>query len=346
MKRLIAVIAAGLSLVWLTPAVAQQQGQIKVYSSCGTASYSVGKLNYATGLPTGETCTSGSGGGSALPNSTATTASPTYTTGTNNNLSTDIHGSIRNLNMDASGNPLDNLAPINCGTTDTFVQCFAQGAANLVTLGANQSVNTAQVNGVTTLTGTGATGTGSQRVTVATDSATIAGSAPSTILTDKIDQTTPGTTNAVAIKDVNNVAPDFTTTAPVGPMIAPGKNVAGVFTQAVSETCSSGNVANATVACTLATASSKTTYITGFTMTADGATVGLAVSCTLTGTITGTMTFTFGYPIGVAVPAQPLNVQFSYPIPASATNTTIVASCPASGTGGTNAAISATGFLL
>lgn len=47
-------------------------------------------------------------------------------------------------------------------------------------LTANQSVNTAQVNGVTTSTGTGAVGTGSQRVAVGTDTATIAGSAPGT----------------------------------------------------------------------------------------------------------------------------------------------------------------------
>ncbi len=44
------------------------------------------------------------------------------------------------------------------------------------------NTNTAQVNGVTVLTGTGATGTGAQRVTVSVDSATIAGSAPSTVL--------------------------------------------------------------------------------------------------------------------------------------------------------------------
>ena len=162
-----------------------------------------------------------------------------------------------------------------------------------------------------------------------------------------IDQTTTGTTNAVAVKDKNNVAPDFTTTAPtaqVGPY--PSLNTAGVVSSATPETCSSGNVANATVACTLATASGKTTYITGFTMTADGATAGLAVTCTLTGTITGTMSYTFGYPTGATVFAQPLTVTFAYPVPASATNTTIVASCPASGAGGTNAAISATGFQL
>ncbi len=54
------------------------------------------------------------------------------------------------------------------------------GTTNLVALAANQSVNTAQVNGVTTLTGTGAVGTGAQRVAVGTDTATIAGSAPGT----------------------------------------------------------------------------------------------------------------------------------------------------------------------
>jgi hypothetical protein len=47
-------------------------------------------------------------------------------------------------------------------------------------LTANQSVNVAQVNGVTTLTGTGAVGTGAQRIAIGTDTATIAGSAPGT----------------------------------------------------------------------------------------------------------------------------------------------------------------------
>lgn len=43
------------------------------------------------------------------------------------------------------------------------------GTTNLVALAANQSVNVAQVNGVTTLMGNGVTGTGSQRVTIASD---------------------------------------------------------------------------------------------------------------------------------------------------------------------------------
>lgn len=43
------------------------------------------------------------------------------------------------------------------------------GTTNLVALAANQSVNVAQINGVTPLMGNGVTGTGSQRVTIASD---------------------------------------------------------------------------------------------------------------------------------------------------------------------------------
>ena len=64
------------------------------------------------------------------------------------------------------------------------------GTTNLVALAANQSVNTAQINGVATLIGNGVTGTGSQRVTIASDN---------TPFSVKIDQTTPGTTNAVQL---------------------------------------------------------------------------------------------------------------------------------------------------
>jgi len=55
---------------------------------------------------------------------------------------------------------------------------LAIDSSGRVTLVPNQSVNTAQVNGVTTLTGAGATGTGSQRNTVAQDQTTIAGATP------------------------------------------------------------------------------------------------------------------------------------------------------------------------
>jgi hypothetical protein len=69
------------------------------------------------------------------------------------------------------------------------VNATLQTGANVIgALTANQSVNNAQINGVTPLMGNGVTGTGSQRVTVASDNTPFA---------VKIDQTTPGTTNAV-----------------------------------------------------------------------------------------------------------------------------------------------------
>ncbi len=58
-----------------------------------------------------------------------------------------------------------------------------------VALPANQSVNVSQINGVTPLMGNGVTGTGSHRVTVASDNTPFA---------VKTDQTTHGTTDLVA----------------------------------------------------------------------------------------------------------------------------------------------------
>jgi hypothetical protein len=111
-------------------------------------------------------------------------------------------------------------------------------------------------------------------------------------------------------------------------------------------TASSANVANAVASATLAGASGKTTYITGFQVTASGATAGLAVTGTVTGLISGTTSFTFVFPAGVAVAAQPLNYFFDPPIPASAQNTAIVVSVPAGGSGNTNTTVSAQGFQL
>ena len=109
---------------------------------------------------------------------------------------------------------------------------------------------------------------------------------------------------------------------------------------------SSGNKANAAATATLHPASGKTAYITGFQCTASGATAGLAVAVTVAGLAGGTQTFAFTYPAGVAVGAQPLVVQFAQPFPASAADTDIVVSLPASGAGGTNAAASAQGYCV
>lgn len=107
---------------------------------------------------------------------------------------------------------------------------------------------------------------------------------------------------------------------------------------------SSGNVANASAVATLAKATGKTVYLTGIHCTASGATTGLPVSVTVTGLLGGTRTYTFVFPAGVLVSATPLVETFNPPLPASATNTDVVLTLPAGGTGNTNASCNAQGF--
>lgn len=125
-----------------------------------------------------------------------------------------------------------------------------------------------------------------------------------------------------------------------------GTNTAGVPAGATPITASSANVANASAVATLAAAAGKFTYITGFQLTASGATAGLAVTATVAGLVTGTLNFTFVFPAGAAVAALPLLVSFPEPIPSSAVNTAVVVTLPAGGAGNTNATAAAQGFQL
>lgn len=106
----------------------------------------------------------------------------------------------------------------------------------------------------------------------------------------------------------------------------------------------SGSKANAVATATLTGTSTTTVYISGFEMTGSGATTGLAVTCTVTGVLGGTLSYTYVYAGGVLLADTPLQAEFNPPLPASAVNTAIVASCPASGTGGTNATMVAHGY--
>lgn len=109
---------------------------------------------------------------------------------------------------------------------------------------------------------------------------------------------------------------------------------------------SSGNVANATAAATLTSAASRLAYISGFEITAGGATAPALVTATVTGLLGGTLSYTFGATTGAAVASAPLIVEFNPPLPASAVNTNIVVSLPALGAGNTNATTTAHGFLI
>lgn len=109
---------------------------------------------------------------------------------------------------------------------------------------------------------------------------------------------------------------------------------------------SSGNVANASAVCTLTCPSGKTLFLSQLTVTGSGATAGLPVNVTVTGLLGGTQSYTFTFPAGALVGAVPLDVDFPLPLQASARDTNIVITLPASGVGGTNAAVSASGYSL
>jgi hypothetical protein len=106
----------------------------------------------------------------------------------------------------------------------------------------------------------------------------------------------------------------------------------------------SGNVANASAAATLTGTATTTVYISGFEVTGAGATVGLPVTVTVAGLLGGTRSYTYTFTAGALLPNTPLVVSFVPPLPASAANTPVVVTCPASGTGGTNNTVVAHGY--
>lgn len=116
------------------------------------------------------------------------------------------------------------------------------------------------------------------------------------------------------------------------------------FADATLVQAASGNVANASAAATLAAVSGKTNYLSGFTITASGATAASVVTATVTGLKGGTVAYTVAVPAGVTASVQPLVVSFYPALPASAANTAIVVTLPALGSGNTNATVSATGY--
>ena len=109
---------------------------------------------------------------------------------------------------------------------------------------------------------------------------------------------------------------------------------------------SSANQANANAVATLPAVAGRTLYLTGFEATATGATAGLAVNVTVTGINGGTLNYAFAAPTGVLLGANPLLVQYEFPLPASDVNTAIVVTLPALGLGNTNATVVAHGYYI
>jgi hypothetical protein len=150
-------------------------------------------VTQATGTNLHMVCDSGCSSSTAPADEAAFTAGTTpqspvggffQTTATNNALTTGQMGAFQLTAQRALFTNLRNASGTEMGTTSNPLQVtLANTGANsnklLVTpdsvaLPANQSVNVSQINGVTPLMGAGNTGTGSPRVTVATDQAAIA----------------------------------------------------------------------------------------------------------------------------------------------------------------------------
>lgn len=202
---------------------------VKVDGSAVTQPVSAASLPLPTGASTSALQPSNSAIGATTAAQTGTlamgattTGAPTYTTAQTNPLSLTTGGALR---TDSSGStqPISGTVTANqggapwtvtgtgsAGTAATGV-ITVQGIASMtkllvtpdsVALPANQSVNVAQINGVTPLMGNGATGTGSPRVTIVSDGTAISTAGYMSV---KIDQTTPGTTNNVTA--ASNTAP-------------------------------------------------------------------------------------------------------------------------------------------
>lgn len=133
-------------------------------------------ISGGTGLPTGG-CASSGGAANASVGATGSAVPGSATYGGMNvagNL-TGMTGTSHGLSVDASG---ATIAAQGTGTAGTPAGNLltVQGVTGMTPV----ATNTSQINGTTGLAGAGATGAGSQRVTAAQDTTTIAGSAPGT----------------------------------------------------------------------------------------------------------------------------------------------------------------------
>jgi hypothetical protein len=109
---------------------------------------------------------------------------------------------------------------------------------------------------------------------------------------------------------------------------------------------SSGNVANAVAAASLPASVGKTNFLTGVDVTGAGATAASVITGTISGVVGGPLDYAMAIPAGAAVGVQPLILDFSTPLAATAPNVAIVVSFPAFGAGNTNANVNARGFKL
>lgn len=119
-------------------------------------------------------------------------------------------------------------------------------------------------------------------------------------------------------------------------------NLGGQYPSGATPVTATATGTTAATTATLAGTAGKTTYICGFSITAD-ATSAIAGNATVTGPIGGTMTFIQG--VGTATAPTTLDKNFGLCIPASGQNVAIAVVSAAAGTLG-NTAVNAWGYQL
>lgn len=113
-----------------------------------------------------------------------------------------------------------------------------------------------------------------------------------------------------------------------------------------SLTASSGVVANAVATATFPAVPGFVNWVTGFSITGLGATLGSGVVATLSGLAGGGLSYASSVVSGVLLGNPGLFVTFPQPIPASAANTAISLAMPALGAGNTSSVVNLHGFKL
>lgn len=226
-------------------------------------------------------------------------------------------------------------------------------------------IDLASVAGATVATGNG-TASGAIRVALPTDGTGVVGLIAGSAIVGKvgIDQTTPGTTNAVSLAQIGgtttatgngvvgagvqrvSIASDNTAFSVNATLQAGSAAIGNLASQypggATPYTASATGTTGATTA-TLTGASSVTTYICGFSIRAN-ATAAATNNATVTGTITGTLNFT-QWTAPLASGLGLTEMIFTPCVPASATNTSVAVVSGAPGSGGV-VSVSAWGYKL
>jgi hypothetical protein len=101
--------------------------------------------------------------------------------------------------------------------------------------------------------------------------------------------------------------------------------------------------ANAAAVATLPGTAGKTTYLTGLIIVCGIAAAGAALAVTIAGVLGGTWTFDIE---STTTSSAILSKDFGQPVPASAVNTSIVGTIPASGAAGPAIGITLVGYQL